>query len=250
MAHINLKFFSEALDMQASVEVIIPQKSTDGEIGISSKAQEGKYKCLYLLHGLSDDETIWMRRTSIERYAAEYGICVVMPCAARSFYSDMSNGGLKYYTYIAKEIPAVIEEMLNVSPKREDRYIGGLSMGGYGALKIAMREEGRYAAAFGLSSVADIYNETFTEILIPVFNGNIPKEDNLFELAAEHNADALKPRIYMTVGRDDYMYNDNVRLSKCFKDLDYDYEFVETQGTHSWALWDNTVQDALKWMLK
>lgn len=249
MAHLRLNFFSEVLDMQAAVEIIIPQKSTIGEIGIENKVRDGKLKCLYLLHGLSDDETIWMRRTSIERYAAEYGICVVMPCVGRSFYSDTAYG-TRYYTYIAKELPEIIESMFNVSPKREDRYIGGLSMGGYGALKIAMREEGRYGAAFGLSSVADIYNEVFKEILIPVFNGNIPSDDNLFDLALKHNTDCVKPRIYMTVGTDDYMYNDNVRLSEHFKKLDYDYEFVETPGEHSWALWDMTIQKALEWMLK
>ena len=71
MALMNLKFYSEALGMQTEVYVVIPQRSTDGEIGIATNAQTGKYKCLYLLHGLSDDHSIWLRRTSIERYAAE-----------------------------------------------------------------------------------------------------------------------------------------------------------------------------------
>lgn len=249
MALVNLGFFSEALGMQTTVEVIIPQKSTVGEIGTTNKAGGGEYKCLYLLHGLSDDQTIWMRRTSIERYASEYGICVVMPCGGRSFYSDMKYG-MNYYTYIAKELPEIIEEMFNVSSKREDRYIGGLSMGGYGALKMALKEEGRYAAAFGLSSVADIHNKAFTDTLKPVFDNNIPEDEDLFKLAVMHNNDAVKPRLYMTVGTDDFMYDDNVRLSTHFKGLDYDYQYVETDGTHSWALWDETVQQALCWMLK
>ena len=78
MAFIELNFYSEALGMQTQVNVILPQKSSAGEIGGSSasiNAQE--YRCLYLLHGLSDDHTIWMRRTSIERYASEYGICAL-----------------------------------------------------------------------------------------------------------------------------------------------------------------------------
>lgn len=249
MALVNLDFFSESLGVQTSALVVIPQRSTTGEIGTSNKAKEGKYKCLYLLHGLSDDHTIWMRRTSIERYASEHGICVVMPCGARSFYSDMKYG-MKYYTYIAKELPAIIEDMFNVSPKREDRYIGGLSMGGYGALKIALREEGRYAAAFGLSSVANIHNECFVEDMKLVFGDEIPKDADLFELAVAHNTDEVKPRIYMTVGTDDFMYDDNVRLSETFKKLDYDYTYVETPGTHSWALWDETVQCGIEWMLK
>ncbi len=248
MALINLSFFSEALGMQASALVIMPQSSNNGEIGVKSISGKDKCKCLYLLHGLSDDQTIWLRRTSIERYASNYGLCVIMPCGAKSFYSDMKYG-MKYYTYIAKELPDIIESMFNVSPKSEDRYIGGLSMGGYGAIKIALRESGRYSAAFGLSSVADIHKSDFTDVLIPVFGGDIPDDADLFKLSAIHNTDPVKPRLYMTVGRDDFMYEDNVRLSTHIKALDYDYRYVETDGSHTWELWDETIQKALKWML-
>ena len=249
MALINLRIFSEKLGMQTAVNVVIPQKNTSGEIGVSNNVKDGRFKCLYLLHGLSDDYTIWMRRTSIERYASEYGICVVMPDGARSFYSDMKYG-MNYYSYIAKELPQIIEGMFNISDSREDRYIGGLSMGGYGAFKIAMEESERYAAAFGLSPVADIRNNNFQETLIPVFGENIPDEADLFYLTTKHNMDKVKPRLYFTVGNDDFMYDDNVRLNKHLENLNYDYTYVETLGSHSWELWDKTVQDALKWMLK
>ncbi len=248
MALINLGIYSEALGMQTSVEIVIPQKSTIGEIGTNNKTETGKFKTLYLLHGLSDDQSIWMRRTSIERYASEYGICVVMPMGARSFYSDMKYGQ-KYYTYIAKELPAIIEDMFNVSSKREDRFIAGLSMGGYGAMKIALTEEKRYAAAIALSPVADINNKLFTETLIPVFGEKIPENADLFYLSSKHNNDEIKPRIYMTVGKKDFMYDDNVKLSKHFETLNYDYKYVETEGEHSWELWDKTIQDGLAWVL-
>ncbi len=247
MALITLNFFSEALGVQTSAQIVIPQKSTSGEIGIENNSVSGKFKCLYLLHGLSDDQTIWLRRTSIERYASEYGICVVMPYAARSFYSDMKNS-MKYYTYIAKELPTIIEDMFNVSDNREDRYIGGLSMGGYGALKIALTEYGKYSAAFGLSSVADIHNELFKDTLIPVFGDEIPSSADLFALSSLHNNDEIKPRLYMTIGKEDFMYKDNVKLSEHIKALNYDYDYIETDGAHSWDLWDKTVQSALKWI--
>ncbi len=249
MAFIDLKFFSESLGMQTSVYVVIPQRSTNGEIGITNNAKAEKYKCLYLLHGLSDDQSVWMRRTSIERYAAKHGICVVMPFGARSFYSDMKYGQ-NYYTYVAKELPAIIEDMFNVSDKREDRYIGGLSMGGYGAMKIALKEQGRYSAAFALSPVSDIHNSVFTDTLIPVFGGEIPDEADIFRLASAHNSDEMKPKIYMTVGLNDFMYEDTVRLNRHFEALDYDYKYEETPGSHSWELWDSTVQSALDWILK
>ena len=85
MAFIQLHFFSEELGMQTEVEVIFPQKNSVGEIGIDNGSRCEEIKCLYLLHGLSDDQSIWMRRSSIERYATEYGICVVMPFGGKSF---------------------------------------------------------------------------------------------------------------------------------------------------------------------
>ena len=155
MAYIQLHLFSPSLGMQTEVAVIIPQKDTVGEIGIAGQAKTEQFKPLYLLHGLSDDHSIWLRRTSIERYATEYGICVVMPFGGRSFYTDQKNGE-KYYTYISKELPARMSEFFNVSPKREDRFIAGNSMGGYGSLKIALKNSDTFGTAAGLSSVSNI----------------------------------------------------------------------------------------------
>ena len=251
MALIDFNFYSETLGMQSTVYVVMPQQSSKGEIGIANRTKPGKYKCLYLLHGLSDDHTIWLRRTSIERYASEYGICVVMPCGHRSFYTDMKYG-LRYYTYIAKELPGIICEFFNVSDKREDNYIAGLSMGGYGALKIGLRECDHFCAAAGLSSVADIRRKDFAQTEIPIFGENleVPNEDDLFWLAEAKNSDPNKPRIYMGIGTEDFMYDDNTRLREKFQSLDYDYTYRESPGTHSWALWDEYIQYVLKWMFR
>lgn len=251
MAFIKLNFYSQALGTQTEVNVVIPQRSTIGQIGIESKASKDKYKCLYLLHGLSDDHTIWMRRTSIERYASEYGICVVMPNGGRSFYTDMKYG-LKYYTFITEELPAMIQDLLPVSDKREDNYVAGLSMGGYGALKIAMRECDRFCAGAGISSVADIRRKDFHETEIPIFGENleIPDDDDLFRLAEKCNANPNKPRIYMGVGTSDFMYDDNVRLREKFETLNFDYTYRESEGTHNWAFWDEYIQYILEWMFK
>lgn len=253
MALAELNFFSEALGVQTEVYVIIPQKSSSGEIGIKTNTQNEKYKCLYLLHGLSDNHTIWLRRTSIERYAQEYGICVVMPFADRSFYTDMKYGG-KYYTYIAKELPRIIREFFNVSEKREDNFIAGLSMGGYGALKIGMRECDSFCACAGLSSVADIVGlaDTFKDVYIPIFGEDIciPDTENLFTVAESCNKNPNKPRIYMGVGTEDFMYRENLKLKEHLEALDFDFTYRESSGTHSWAFWDEYIQYVLEWMLK
>ena len=251
MAFMQLNFYSNMLGMQTDVYIVIPQKFTDGEIGIDGKKDDGAYKCLYLLHGLTDDHTIWLRRTSIERYASEYGICVVMPCGDRSFYTDMKYG-MKYFSYITEELPNVVREFLKVSDKREDNYIAGLSMGGYGALKIALKEHGTFGAAAGLSSVANIRRPGWEAIQYAIWGDElqVPDEDDLFYLVEQCEKFADRPRLYMAVGTRDYMYEDNVRLKEKIESLDYDYTYREGAGTHDWTFWDEYIQYVLAWMFR
>ncbi len=251
MALIDLKFYSQMLGMQTEAYVIIPQTSTAGQIGIDGKCESEEYKCLYLLHGLSDDHSIWLRRTSIERYATEYGICVVMPCGGRSFYTDMKYG-MKYFSYITEELPRVIREFFRVSDKREDTFIAGLSMGGYGALKAALRKPETYCAVAGLSSVADIKSGMFDDVLIPVFGEKveIPDEEDLLYLAEKTNSNPQKPRIFMGVGTEDFLYEQNTNLKNKFEQLNYDFTYRESSGVHNWAFWDEYIQYVLEWMFK
>ena len=251
MAFAELKIFSEALGIQTSVNVVVPQRSTDGEIGTTTGETGDKLKCLYLLHGLSDDYSIWMRRTSIERYAQNYGICVVMPSGGKSFYTDMKYG-MNYYTYIAKELPKIIGELFKVSGKREDNYIAGLSMGGYGALKIGIKECESFCAAAAFSAVADIEHgkELFRDVYVPIFGENMDIHDseNLFKLFEKHADDVNRPRIFMGVGTKDFLYEDNVKLKKHIESLNYDFTYRESAGTHSWEFWDEYIRYALEWM--
>lgn len=247
----EMHIYSEALGMQTTVYVVMPQRSTGGEIGVDNNIKNEKYKCLYLLHGLTDDHTIWMRRTSIERYAGEHGICVVMPCGGRSFYTDMKYGE-KYYTYISQELPNIIQDNFNVSDKREDNYIAGLSMGGYGALKIGMKNCDRFSMAAGLSSVADIVEDSkrFHNVCVPIFGEDviIPDSENLMKIAEETDKNALKPRIFMGVGTEDSLYEGNIRLRDKFQSLDYDFTYKESSGTHNWAFWDEYIQYVFQWI--
>lgn len=253
MALINMKVYSEMLGKQTEILVVIPQRNTLGEIGVNKNCENNKFKCLYLLHGLSDDYSIWSRRTSIERYATEYGLCVVMPDGGKSFYTNMKYGE-KYYSYIAEELPQIVGEMLNVSDKREDNFIAGLSMGGYGALKIGMKNCNRFSACAGLSSVADIKGKSdlFFETYRPIFGDDfeINDEEDLFKIAELCNKKTNKPKIFMGVGTEDVLYQDNVKLKEKFEELDFDFTYKESQGTHSWEFWDEYINYVLEWMLK
>lgn len=250
MAFLDLKFYSEALKMQTEVYVLLPQQKTAGEIGrTAAEAPAGPYRCLYLLHGLSDDHTIWMRRTSIERYADQYGICVVMPCAHRSFYTDMRFGP-RYYTYIAKELPERIREFFRVSDRREDNFVAGLSMGGYGALKIALRESEHFCAGAGLSPAIDMNARLGNETFLPIFADAdaVPAGDDLFRLAEARKDDPLRPRLYMGIGTEDRLYPETQRMKAALEEYGYDLTYRESGGSHNWAFWDEYIQYVLQWM--
>ncbi len=155
MALMHVDFFSDVLGMCMDMDVIIPQK-TRGQIGMEGTVGDGRYKTMYLLHGMSDDQTIWQRRTSIERYVSKLGIAVVMPTTHLAFYTDTAYG-LKYWTFISQELPRICREFFpRMSHKREDTLAAGLSMGGYGAWKLGLGAGETFGAAASLSGALDI----------------------------------------------------------------------------------------------
>ena len=150
MALLHMTIASDALMQNVDVDVIL-HEDTPGLIGMDGKAKKTN-PTLYLLHGLSDDHTIWQRSTSIERYVADLNLAVVMPSIDLSWYTDMYYGP-KYWTFMTEELPRICRSFFpRMSVKREDTFVAGLSMGGYGALKCALRAPKVFSWAAGLSS--------------------------------------------------------------------------------------------------
>src|ERR1700749_4355240 len=158
MALLRCDYFSDVLEVGTSMTVLLPQ-ATEEQVGVTAAASAGSSAgappLLYLLHGLSDDATAWQRYTSIERYATEHGLAVVMPQVGRSFYADEVHGA-RYWTHLTQELPDVVSSFFRVSQRREDTFVAGLSMGGYGALKWSLAHPGRFAAAASLSGAVDL----------------------------------------------------------------------------------------------
>ena len=149
MAFAEFNFYSKSLQMDVQVSLILPEKVQG--VGSAPAIRYGNFPVLYLLHGTSGDHTDWERWTSIERYAAKKGLAVVMPAAQLSAYTNMVHGE-RYFDYIAYELPEKISKLLPISCCREDTYLCGLSMGGYGALKIGLTLPENYAAIGTLSN--------------------------------------------------------------------------------------------------
>lgn len=248
MALITLNFFSEVLGMETQCTVVLPQGSCIRQIGLQNAETDGGFPCLYLLHGLSDDHTMWLRRTCIERYAAEQGLCVVMPCGGKSFYCDQADG-MAYYTYISQELPRRIREFFRVSHRREDTYIAGLSMGGYGALKIAMQNPEVFSAAAALSPVGDLRYPAFDYLLPSLFGSReIPENADLLAIARAHRDDPQKSRLFINIGTEDFLYDTVQPLRADLPENGFALTYEEQPGEHSWDLWESKLRYVLQWL--
>jgi len=253
VALLHCDFHSHVLGMAMAMDVILPQPEP-GADGLTA-ATAARYPCLYLLHGLSDDQTIWQRRTSIERYVAGLPLAVVMPAAHRSFYTNMRHG-LRYWDYISLEVPAVAESLFAISGRREDRFAAGLSMGGYGAFKLALRCPARFAAAGSLSGALDVallaaqWGETAPPDFRCIFGGEpaAGTDDDLFHLAEQVAATPLRPRLWQCCGTEDFLYGQNTRFRDCAGALGLPLTYSEGPGSHDWGYWDCNIQRFLQWL--
>lgn len=205
------------------------------------------FPVLYLLHGRSDDATTWLYRSNVERYAQEYGICVVMPDIAISYCVDMAYGG-NYFTYVAHELPEVVRSMFRVSVRREDTYIGGISMGGYGALRCALINPEKYAGCIALSPVADISHimaeqcaEGQKNIWRCIVGDSLrPDKDlDLFQILEESGGYVnMCPRLYIACGKQDPFFDDNLRLKESIDNHRIEFTFEQADAGHEWGFWD------------
>jgi putative tributyrin esterase len=250
MALVRCDFFSEVLEVGTSMTVLLPQ-ATEEQIGVAEGVQRtGDVPVLYLLHGLSDDSTAWLRYTSIERYAAPLGLAVVMPEVQRSFYADEVHGG-RFWTFMSEELPTVVRSFFRVSDRREDTFVAGLSMGGYGAFKWALRHPDRFAAAASLSGALDVAALTTLEerqsLFERVFDGPVGPEDDLLALLESADPAAVPP-LYLGCGTEDHLFdgNEKFRDAATAKGLDLHVDF--RPGEHEWGLWDATIRDVLAWL--
>lgn len=245
------EFKSAVLDLNTAMTVVLPQRRLN--------APGGKFKTLLLLHGLGGDHTSWRRRTSIERYADFYQMAVVMPAAHRSFYADMAVG-FKYWTHISQEVPRLARQWFALSDQPAHNFVAGVSMGGYGAFKLALNHPDRYAAAASLSGVLDLASRTDDQgksdrvpDLIRCF-GDPPRiqgTDSDLMHAAKQLVDSGRPipRLYACCGTADVLYDSNLRFKQFTEDLGLAVEWQMHPGqNHEWGYWDEQILRIFDWL--
>jgi len=250
VAFIQCSFQSRVLEKTMAVNVVLPQRDDAGD--------RRPYPVLFLLHGLMGDHTNWIRLTSIERYADSHGVAVVMPDGGRGYYVD-NAAGPRWGTFVADEVPAVARAFFPLSDRREDAYIAGLSMGGYGAFRIALAHPDRFAAAGSFSGALDMarrpahaepaWRTEFSRVFgdLDAIAGS---ESDLFELARRlSTADRRRLRLFQCCGTEDFLYDANVRFRDNARSLGLDLTYEEGPGTHEWGYWDAAVRRFLEWLV-
>jgi S-formylglutathione hydrolase FrmB len=245
MALAHLHFFSKVLGKHVAAEVLLPDSG------------RGPFPVFYLLHGLSDDHTIWLRRTRIEMYIEGKPLIVVMPDGFRGFYTDAEEGPA-YGKYIGEEIPDTIDRLFPTIAKREGRAIGGLSMGGYGALRTALAYPDRFISAnshsgallFGTKGRVFTHDENqdeFRRITGPNPEGS---HHDLLHLARQAHKAKQLPKMLIDCGTSDFLLQDNRDFIARLKSLRIPHEYHEYEGTHNWDYWDLHIREALAFHAK
>ena len=244
MALIRCDFAAETLDLDTSMTVLLPERGAVPP------------PVLYLLHGLTDDHTAWTRWTSIEQYADAKGLAVVMPQVHRSFYANEAYG-MRFWDFLSVELPRVVHRLFRLSTRREDTFVAGLSMGGYGAFKWALREPERFAAAASLSGALDLaylqardLRPHIRELVARVFADRVVAggDDDLLHLVATADA-AVLPRLMLRCGTKDYLVEQNERFAAACRDAKVTLDSALSPGDHDWAYWDEQIPVVLDWML-
>ncbi len=258
MGIMHLSFLPKTLGFHTNVYILLPY----GNI-----KEIKSYPVLYLLHGGGGNAQDWIRYTSIERYADENEIAVVMPeVGGNSFYGDMVHG-YKYYTYLTEELPMVMNCFLPISNERKDRFVAGLSMGGYGAFKWAFDKPEYFAAAGNLSGFS-FTDEIFNEDVGPFSKMEKQKENGVCHLvwggyenmlntkndtrymvthAVENKTDL--PRMYAAIGTEDFSYQHAQRYLAFMRNNGISVHYEEIPGAHEWKVWDILVQRFIKWAM-
>ncbi len=244
MALLHLVYFSDVLGVQTPVDVILPEGKQG--IGVEASGEAELPKVLYLLHGYSDDQTIWQRRTSVERYAAGHNLAVVMPGVNHSFYCNELYGE-RYWDYVSDELPRMMHRFFRLSDKPEDTFVAGLSMGGYGAMKLALNFPERFGAAASFSGAVDIasaskrHNQNWKRIS----GGKSVRgtENDLLHMLKVHAEAEKKPRLYVSCGTADFLYGQHQKFIPLLKKNGWDVtHYEEPDAVHEWGFWDREIR--------
>ena len=210
---VTVECHSAALDRVVTYTALVPQSGTP------------PFAVLYQLHGASDDHRAWLYKSNLLRYVDGLPLLVVMPSGENSYYVG------PWEKLVVDDIPAHVERTFRVRPGRA--AIGGLSMGGYGAIRLGLLYPHRYASIFAHSS-------------------RLPEsaDDRDVGVVAERVDRAQLPALAFDCGVDDHLIDDSRRFHVRLDALGLPHQYREHPGAHTWEYWDEHVREAIAWHVR
>lgn len=250
MAVIHVEMRSEALKRTVPFNAILPIEKF-----------RGPYPTLYLLHGLKDNCSSWLTNTRIRMWAENSGLAVIMPSGENSFYLDIpvKDGCLgDFGEYVGKELVETAGEMFPLSRKREETYIGGLSMGGYGALRNGLKYHETFGKIAVLSGALHFYEyprelvekegNTIGELMnFGSLDETVHTDRNPAWLIEQLDAEEI-PNCYIACGLQDFLLEANRSIAGKLKAAGAQVTYEEGEGVHDWVFWDAYIQHVLAWL--
>ncbi|MGT2929882.1 alpha/beta hydrolase [Streptococcus dentasini] len=250
MASFQIEYHSKVLGYERQVNVIYPDAFKIAQEAVD----DTDIPILYLLHGMGGNHNSWQKRTSIERLLRHTNLIVVMPSTDLAWYTNTAYG-LKYFDAIAKELPQVMRRFFpNMTDKREKTYIAGLSMGGYGAYKLALLTNnfgyaGSFSGAlqFDMGNLRDSLEEdvSYWQGIFGDLSSSDIERHYLTTMVAQHD---MKTKFYAWCGEQDYLYPANEKAVADFKELGLDITYRTASGRHEWYYWEKQLEAFLEWL--
>lgn len=264
MALLTCNYYSFVMKHNIDVNVVIPTPEGNEQITDTTSDRSYNYEeglpVVYLLHGAYGNQSSWTRFSSVERYAQKHRCIVVTAPADNNFYQDMYRGDA-YHTFFTEELPAYITRLFPASKKREDTFVAGFSMGGYGAWYLALSRPDLYGKAASMSGALDIaacYEAGKAGTMDSPFAWNNIFENpdelagsdaDLFRLYDRCVENGQVPELYQACGTEDFLYRMNQDVRKRMEQKGAQITYEEGPGGHNWDFWDVYIQKILDWML-
>lgn len=252
MALIQVNYLSKALFRTVPINVILPVDKFDADTDSYLMPEGHKFKTLYLLHGLLGNYIDWVSRTRIQMWAEEKDLAVVMPSGDNAFYLKSRTPWNDYETFIGKELVEMTRRMFPLSERREDTYIAGLSMGGFGAIRNGIVFSETFSHVAGLSAALHIFDDLSEEANIGLFEDikqasetNMNPKVALEEMLEEKRK---RPAFYMACGKRDDLMKTNVEFRDLLIKNGLDVTWDEDDAGHDWDFWDSQIRKVLEWL--
>lgn len=261
MAYLQMNFFSHSLMRTVPVNLFLPTDCR--EFAEITPEQMSPWKTLYLLHGVFGNYTDWLNNSLIQRYAQEKNIVVVMPSGDNAFYVDEPASHNFYGRFIGQELVEFTRKLFPLSSRREDTWLGGLSMGGFGALRNTLNYPETFGAVIALSSalITDSLMERtndcpffperrdFAERIFGDLSAVAGSENDPVYLARRLKEQGTEPpEIFMACGEQDSLLPANRRFAKELENCGFSFTFITAPGGHDWDFWDAYLKKGLDWL--